>query len=733
MKKLITFAPRKLKPSKIMDKKKYFPSANRTPKTFWELILAALLALAACSEHVDMSARYVFTDDTVISYLQKHKDLYSSYLDLLYSVPVSKISETTVGQLLSARGHYTVFAPTNEAIQAFLDSLAASEEDYYITAPSWDAFTDSAKQDSIRSIIVMNSVVNSGDYDNAFYTYDFPAINGGELARPNLMDKKINIYYVNQSDTILIHNRYRMDDNYRNITVINGVVHQMHDVITSRDVSAADYLQQLIDKKQEGYLVMARAIQACGLFDTLRAVRDETYETMYQTGQIPNLEGMTTKGFAEGNTAEAPEHRKYGFTIFAETDDFWREQGLDPQDPNLLEDLQQWIYDNHQYSDEDKFDMNSKYSSGENLLYQWVTYHMLPMKIPNTKLVYHANEFGWSYAKPQELTIPVYELYASFGKRRLIKIYESKESNGVYLNRFAIQDNGRHGTNHEIGCDPDKIGCRVNRESEMAVLTDITNCNIYPIDAPLAYTDEVRKNFHRQRLRFDGMSMLHESVSNDIRKFESEAEKHQHVYIPPTSTYPYFDNMVTNDQANFVYYNAYKIDYPNNNSDEMKAVGRFEFTFKLHPVPRKGTYELRYSILNTSARGIVQMYLGTDPNNLTVTGIPVDLTSAPQEFERDTEDDDYNAEVEKFLRNKNYMKGSKSACFNGDASRPARDNSTFVCLRHIVTRAQIDPDKTYYLKVKSVLDSDRKEFYMDYLEWCPKEVYDNPNTPEDIW
>ena len=34
---------------------------------------------------------------------------------------------------------------------------------------------------------------------------------------------------------------------------------------------------------------------------------------------------------------------------------------------------------------------------------------------------------------------------------------------------------------------------------------------------------------------------------------------------------------------------------------------------------------------------------------------------------------------------------------------------------------------------KNVLDDDGKQHYMDYLEWCAKEVYDNPMTPEDIW
>ena len=54
-------------------------------------------------------------------------------------------------------------------------------------------------------------------------------------------------------------------------------------------------------------------------------------------------------------------------------------------------------------------------------------------------------------------------------------------------------------------------------------------------------------------------------------------------------------------------------------------------------------------------------------------------------------------------------------------------------IRHILVRQTLDPDKTYYLRLKSVLDNSRTEMYMDYLEWCAKEIYDNPNEPEDIW
>ena len=83
-------------------------------------------AMISCTEQVDTSARYVFEDETVYSYLSKHP-VYSEYVELLGKVKVSPISSSTLALLLSARGHYTVFAPTNDAVQVYLDSLYAKQ------------------------------------------------------------------------------------------------------------------------------------------------------------------------------------------------------------------------------------------------------------------------------------------------------------------------------------------------------------------------------------------------------------------------------------------------------------------------------------------------------------------------------------------------------------------------------------------------------------------------------
>ena len=284
------------------------------------ITLTVFFLIIGCTEDVDLSNRYVFKEDTVMSYLMSHSESYSTYTSFLYKVPVSSLSNTTVGQLLSARGHYTVFAPTNKAIESYLDTLVAEN---VISYPSWEAFTDSTKLDSVRKVIVYNSIIDSGDTDEPIHTYDFPTIPGGEILIANMNDRKMPVYFGNMSDSISIFGKYLINSRNRDIIVLNGVIHQMESVIAPKSVTAADYLQDIIDNQREGFLIMARAIMACGLSDTLNVIRDETYETKYQLGEIPDVRSNRDI-IGDNVTLYAPQHRLYGFTIFAETDDFWQ-------------------------------------------------------------------------------------------------------------------------------------------------------------------------------------------------------------------------------------------------------------------------------------------------------------------------------------------------------------------------------------------------------------------------
>ncbi|MCR5433582.1 MAG: fasciclin domain-containing protein [Bacteroidaceae bacterium] len=700
-----------------------------------------LLLQTGCKESIDTSARYVYTESTIVTYLERHSDVYSEYIALLKKVPISRISNSTVYQLLTARGNFTVFAPTNDAVHAYLDSLVA---DGLIGEPTWDAFKvfpDSTKLDSIRGVVVKNSIIDGGDLESQRFDISlFPTTNNGEFPLANLNDNKLTIFWPEKSvDEYYVNGTCKIDERNRDIRLLNGVMYQIHSVIAPKETTAATFFLNILERQEEGLLVFARAIQACGLMDTLKAVRDEVYEERRLRNPDHFIfedfypDKFTDQQAKAGDDAEMPEHRKYGFTFFPETDEYWRSQGLDPTDPDLLEKLTQWILDNHQYSESDNLRADDNYTSQDNLLNYWLTYHIMPFRVAANKLVYHENEPGYSRSNPYRYTIPVYEYYTTFGRRRLIKFYESAISEGVRLNRFPVINNGRSDDGKEAYCDPDKEGPLVQTDHELTVVNDVVNAAIYPIDRPLAYSDKVRDQLARERIRFDGMALFPEAITNDVRRCDSNEPKHQFVYMAPNSVYKYYENFSANDDATFVYFNGYRYGWNLFRNDEMKCIGRYDLMFTLPPVPRRGTYEVRYMLLATGARGIVQVYFGSNPDNLPVAGIPIDIRKPlNQYFTFDvtpTSDNDYNAEMDKFLRNNGRLRGP--ACYSGDGYKNAYLDQRIQ--RFIIARQTMDPNETYYIRFKNVLDKQMNEFHMDFLELCPKEVYDNPETPEDIW
>lgn len=101
---------------------------KKTGRTFlrWGAALTLSAAIwggvCSCSDNVDESNMYSFTGNTVTSFLEKTPE-FSSFSYILQKVKLSDKSESTLSAMLSARGNYTCFAPTNEAIQIYLDSI----------------------------------------------------------------------------------------------------------------------------------------------------------------------------------------------------------------------------------------------------------------------------------------------------------------------------------------------------------------------------------------------------------------------------------------------------------------------------------------------------------------------------------------------------------------------------------------------------------------------------------
>ncbi len=717
----------------------------------YAFVLFSVLAGAvsqSCKEDIDTSDRYTFTQETLASYLEKH-EVYSEYYRLLGEVPISSLSSSTVLQLISARGHYTVFAPTNDAIQEYLDSL---QRKGIITEASWDGFETEEDLDSIKQVIVLNSIIDSGDdADDGYYTSSFPK-DTEEFSDANLNERRLvlnidkyNDYYINgtqENDSVM--GGALVDESNRDVPAINGVLHQVHGVIAPSNQTLNELLQDFI-KNGEEYVTISNLIFACGLGDELSKYRDEDYEQLYLTGAITDIASSSSIG-----TGCLPQHRNYGYTLFAETDDFWEEQlGVDVttlSQSELAAKVQDWVVAQDMYPDAVASD---DYSDEDNVLYQFITYHLVPARIAVDKLVIHYSEKGYlGYTTDgAPYTIPVFEFQTTMGPRRLLKIYQSeRDISGIYLNRFPTLDNGRSGTYRESSCDDDKQGFLVNTSNSQSVI----NGYIYPISpvggsgpATLAYDEDTRSNLQKQRIRFDVTTMFPEILTNNMKMTRSSTANSSgesskgYWGFTIDDDYQYLENLSILEGTNFLYLPGVGYTWQDYQGDEINVTGSYEMTFTLPPVPLKGTYEIRYAVQNNSSlRGMCQVYFGTDPDNMPAMGIPLDLriggTDDRLGWEADVSgDDDYNAEVDKKMRNYGFMKGPEYYNKTVGASETARAN--YYTTRRIIVRQDMDPTKTYYLKFKSVLEDTSKEFFMDYLEFCAKEVYDNPDTGEDIW
>lgn len=704
-----------------------------------------------------MSDRYVFEGKTIMQYLEE-KDYYSDYARLLAKVHVSPYSETSLKQLLSARGHYTVFAPTNEAIQLYLDSLYRKG---IISEPSWNGFAEQSTLDSIEKVIVFNSILDSGD-QYAYDVSDFPD-HEHEFGMSNMNNRKLRVFYgKNDLDSIIIDGVAPVSKKNRGITLTNGYVHQVEGVVAPSDGRLGDFLRTWSKMRQSGYSVMSRLLLSCGLEDTLNAYRDEEWERLYQTGIVQDLPFHSSVN-REGTI---PMHRYYGFTLFAETDRFWEETLGKAAEEITVSDVCEFLQNSGFFDYVPGTLYDDDYKNEMNVLNQFVTYHLLPQRIGREKLVIHYNETGFNVSSSKKPTIPIMDYYQTMGLPRMLKTYESLESDGIYLNRFPILRNGRGqfgparqniNDYHESGMFPrikgssttpnENEGIRILTSSEAGTdASSIANAVVYPIEQLLVCTENVTNTMSSQRIRFDACCTMPEMMNNDIRQTKAYYPYGANNVRAFPTNYPYLQTVEIREGTLFYYLQAYMSGYHNLQGDEFNIIGQYDFTMKLPPVPRAGQYEIRFGVATGSyVRSMAQVYFGTDRNNMYVTGIPMDLRLGGKEmrmpggmtspsnvgWEEDTDDEEYNDRVTKAMRAKGFMKAPYAWCNANGAGSPVR---TFHYMsRRIIISTFLEPYQNYYIRFQSVLEGQTYEFFMDYFEYVPKEVYDNPEESEDIW
>lgn len=672
--------------------------------------LAAMSVCAAfttsCQDDVDQSDMYTFTGQTITRYLNDNPDEYSDYAYILSKVQLSPRSSSTIADLLSARGNYTCFAPNNEAVRHYLDSVYQTTN-YDITLIP----------DSMAEYIARNSIIDNKN-EKAYMSTDFLV---GALERTNMDDRYITISF----DTInggqmatYINNRSRIINFDQELT--NGVIHSINHVL---ELSTAT-LPALLGTT-ENTRIFSHLLQITSWADSMQLYRDDDYEYNHpETGYDQN-----------GNVAPCPEHRYIGYTAFVETDQTFHDKwGIDlPVVVNgIVTNIDEIVEQVARKCAEYYSNNSNDYKSQDNALNQFISYHLLPERIAYDKLVIHYAEMGYSYRNPTQLTIDCFEYYETMGKqRRLIKITEGSQTNGKRINRYVTK---RDLTNYSYNeADVAIPGILINEENE-GNNTNALNGFFYTIDDMLLYTDDVPNKVLNERLRFDIGALLPELMTNGYRRIMSNVS----VHIPKG----FFKNLDFDEASSYNYLSGYGTTWPDYQGDEHNVTGQYDMTLKLPPVPFEGTYEIRWAVPVFANRGMAQLYLGKNKNNLTPIGLPLDLRLSPSNpsigWEPDDPDnEDHNDENDKAMRNHGYMKPPMhDGVTNGgqvtESLRHTTSYSAYLRLRKIIWTGTIKPTDVLYLRIKSVLENTSTQFVMDWMELVPKNVY-NGTEAEDKW
>lgn len=689
------------------------------------MVALAMMTLNSCTEKIDESDLYTFTGEMMIDYFENRPELFSSYLEVLGKVHPSKRSESTMKELLAARGNYTCFAPTNEAIQQYLDSL------YGIGQLESNKLSEIS--DSVATALVFNSIIQNGD-NKGYAQTDFEE---GALGMTNMNDRFITISFDNDAEgrtLVFVNTDSRIIQSTEDEEVENGFVHTIDRVLSPSNASVADLVMIADNTRFFGAL-----LEYTGWDKKLQQYKDEEwYDYWVENGDIP---GKTQAIPGKDFNPHYPENRLIGHTIFVETDSVFAVNGI-----NSLSDLKSWLQANATYDDDTNqghtTSWGDDYEDDYNWLNQFVAYHILPERLTFNHLVSFANEYGCSPSMLKtrvatQFYVNAWEYWETMGvQRRSLKVTGIR--NAKMLNRVSVYNNTTYKERtSEITIPGIKIHSE-NYEGGKKINNQALNGFYYPIDGILVWNETVSKKVLNERMRYDVTALFPEYMTNNIRQYGHESRSHNWII-----TNDYSDNIYNmSKETYFTYlvnggYSGSAGSWMNFQIDEMNITGVLDFTMKLPPVPYTGTYEIRYGINSNDNRGMAQVYVGTNKDNLPAIGIPLDLrassgvaTSATGWVDDTTlGDEDAINENDKAMRNLGFMKAPKYIQF--ESGKTGRDVD-YRCVRKIIYMGQLEAGKTYWIRFKSVLASSNAEFFYDYLELVPKSVYAGEEA-EDKW
>lgn len=715
------------------------------------------LSLTSCYESPDDVQPYGSDDLTIEEIITSREDL-TAFNAILKKCRYDK--------KLSTYLEYTCFAPQNDGVSAYLDSLyidnnkrfphngieEVSSPEKFKEMPVLDKvalMSDSLCED-ICKYHMSGDIFQQIDIDGT--TTCNTLLTGRSITASTFTEGKYSgLSSLNATSAII----------EGDIEAINGRLHICTSVIPRSDRTIDD--QMGVEKDLS---IFNEALQRTGLYKIVQEEKKNAKYPYAESGQATNRDGAQLV---------CPNECLVKWTIFAETNAVFEKYDIHDFD-GLAAKCAEW-YGNptwYTYLKETgkTISTNKDYENPFNVVNMFVAYHILRAGMAPNQLVYERNaktQGSWNICfgyEPQEY-------YETLLPNTLLKIWQlnptaaNTDNRHLYINRYRkfntlTDELGTFGSaaTHPIIFE----GVKIDRNNYVETLNGYIN----RIDDVLLY-DENAVNSQSERMRFDSSNFLYELINNGFR-FASGGDinamgpngDNSRVAFDNT----YFDNIVCYNPSTLLRYcvmGAWRA----NNSDQFQGWDAYDFAIKLPHVPT-GTYELRLVYPPMDRGGLMQFYIGNSPSqsDMVAQGIPFDACADPTQAgnvmgceaiqtETDNEETDYGLESDQVMHVRGYMRApasfsrgtyntitdklvynpsdpySAAKSITGSTSCRSEWGYGTMMLRRIICTLDMKQGEDYWLRIKNLVNDANLGWSFDFIELCPVSVYGSQTMSED--
>lgn len=667
------------------------------------LASAGVMLVTSCSDDMPAESYYTFTGEMMSDYLQNHED-YSEF-----SAIVKRATNSTRGvnlmDLLSVRGQFTCFAPTNEAVRKFLTQNGYSSVND-IPVDICDTIA--------RTHLVNGKAYNTVDFAN--YT-SLPMVNMNDrylTIRPDtVVDEETHDtlyvnYVFNRSGEIIY--------SQRNDSVENGIVQPINAMLSVSNQTLPDLMLE-----NPNVSLFVEAMEATGIAFIMRnKIKDASWN--------PNLyEDKSIYSGAQWDYCHIPEQKKYGFTAFACPNSVLA-ASYNITDLKTFYEYARGIYGGDTW---ETVQANpDKMTEWRNPLRRLIAYNCLnrlgiydnltTICSIDTKVI---NPTEWYSTMDSLTTIKVERLTVQ-------QFLRGCKKNELYLNRGDM----RRGS--------ETLGVHVFSTIDGDYENQALNGVYYLTDGLARYDQSTKDDVFNTRMRMDLYTFFPEMMNNTIRDGRTtnriaDSNDPDISKTSPNYWFPngYLDDVKINEDGTFLFQSQHNT-YWSYQGDEFNLYSEtesYDITFNLPSVPT-GTYQLRLGFADMPSRGICQFYLDGQPR-----GIPLDMRSTNFEdrigyfslVDGNNRTAEETEAAKKNMHNLGWYHGPRGV-FNiiGEGHQDGDETvqRQYFCnnartVRCVLCTENLDENVQHTVRIKSVWAVGPTVAMIDYIEIVPKSVY----------